>query len=220
MATLPGAWHYRVSTGTGWPGVSILWLGEVDSLICNFYLSMAAGRLSEQIRPWDTLASCWDIMQASNQQTCSGFAGAIITHLPYDRMCWGQFAAQWLDCTNWECHFLVQSLFLVLSSLFVIIIIVVVATGKIRRDGACSAWAGECPSAWGAGDGPAPDAAAAGVWEKDPAADAPVDDGRKWQQQIHACCQRWWCQQHQVSVCLLVVCSWSIYRSLSHFVGW
>ena len=24
VATLPGAWHYRVSTGTGQPGVSIL----------------------------------------------------------------------------------------------------------------------------------------------------------------------------------------------------
>ena len=24
VATLPGAWHYRVSTETGWPGVSIL----------------------------------------------------------------------------------------------------------------------------------------------------------------------------------------------------
>ena len=28
VATLPGAWHYRVSAGTSWPGVSILWLGE------------------------------------------------------------------------------------------------------------------------------------------------------------------------------------------------
>ena len=28
VATLPGAWHYRVSTGTGWPDVSILWRGE------------------------------------------------------------------------------------------------------------------------------------------------------------------------------------------------
>ena len=36
VATLPGAWCYRVSTGTGWPGVSILWLGEVERLICNF----------------------------------------------------------------------------------------------------------------------------------------------------------------------------------------
>ena len=35
VATLPGAW-------TGRPGVSILWLGEVERLICNFYLSVAA----------------------------------------------------------------------------------------------------------------------------------------------------------------------------------
>ena len=42
MATLPGAWRFRVSTGTGQPGVSVLWLGEVESLICNFYLSVAA----------------------------------------------------------------------------------------------------------------------------------------------------------------------------------
>ena len=24
VATLPGAWHYKVRAGTGWPGVSIL----------------------------------------------------------------------------------------------------------------------------------------------------------------------------------------------------
>ena len=24
VATLPGAWRYRVSAGTGWPGVSVL----------------------------------------------------------------------------------------------------------------------------------------------------------------------------------------------------
>ena len=45
VATLPGTWHYRVSTGTGRPSVSILWLGEVDSLICNFYLSVAAHKI-------------------------------------------------------------------------------------------------------------------------------------------------------------------------------
>ena len=32
MATLPG-----VCAGTGWPGVSILWLGEIERLICNLY---------------------------------------------------------------------------------------------------------------------------------------------------------------------------------------
>ena len=39
-ATLPGAWLYRVSAGTGRPGVSIM--GEMESLVCNFYLSVAA----------------------------------------------------------------------------------------------------------------------------------------------------------------------------------
>ena len=42
VPTLPGACRHRVSAGTGWPGVSILWLGETESLICNFYLSVAA----------------------------------------------------------------------------------------------------------------------------------------------------------------------------------
>ena len=28
VTAVPGAWHYRVSVGTGWPGVSILWLYE------------------------------------------------------------------------------------------------------------------------------------------------------------------------------------------------
>ena len=45
VATLPGAWSYRVSTGTGRPSVSILWLGEVESLICSFYLSVAARKI-------------------------------------------------------------------------------------------------------------------------------------------------------------------------------
>ena len=30
VATLPGSWHFRVSPGTGRPGVSILCLGEVE----------------------------------------------------------------------------------------------------------------------------------------------------------------------------------------------
>ena len=64
MATLPGAWHYRVNTGIGQPNVSFLWLGEVESLMCNFYLSVAAHKI-EHIRPWDTLACCWDIRQTT-----------------------------------------------------------------------------------------------------------------------------------------------------------
>ena len=42
MATLPGHWRYRVSAGTGWPDVSLRCLGETESLICNFYLNVAA----------------------------------------------------------------------------------------------------------------------------------------------------------------------------------
>ena len=42
VATLPGHWRDRVSAGTGRPSVSILWLGEAESFICNFYLSVAA----------------------------------------------------------------------------------------------------------------------------------------------------------------------------------
>ena len=45
VATLPGVWHYGVSAGTGQPRVSILWLGEVESLICSFYLSVAAHKI-------------------------------------------------------------------------------------------------------------------------------------------------------------------------------
>ena len=45
VAILPGAWRYRVSAGTGRPGVSILWLGEVESLICNFYLRVAVRKI-------------------------------------------------------------------------------------------------------------------------------------------------------------------------------
>ena len=71
VATLPGAWHYRVSAGTGWPDVSILWLGEMESWICNFYLSVAALTLCVQIGPWDTLACCWDVKQPAHCNDCS-----------------------------------------------------------------------------------------------------------------------------------------------------
>ena len=45
VATLPGAWCNRVGAGTGWPSVSILWLDEMESLICNFYLTVAAHKI-------------------------------------------------------------------------------------------------------------------------------------------------------------------------------
>ena len=68
VATLPGAWCYRVCAGTGRPGVSILWLGEVDSWICNFYLSVAAGKIvwaDPSLRYTRMMLERW----ATNQQT-------------------------------------------------------------------------------------------------------------------------------------------------------
>ena len=43
VATLPGAWRYRVSAGIGRPGVSIP--DEEESMICNFCLSVAAHKI-------------------------------------------------------------------------------------------------------------------------------------------------------------------------------
>ena len=68
VATLLGAGRYRVSAWTGRPGISILWLGEMESWICNFCLSVAARNIV-QIRPWDTLACCWDVKQPTNQKS-------------------------------------------------------------------------------------------------------------------------------------------------------
>ena len=42
VATMPGAWRSRVSAGTGWPSVSILWLGKLASLICKVCLTVVA----------------------------------------------------------------------------------------------------------------------------------------------------------------------------------
>ena len=44
-APRPGSWRYRVGAGSGRPGVSMLWLDEVESWICNFYLNVAARKI-------------------------------------------------------------------------------------------------------------------------------------------------------------------------------
>ena len=70
VATLPGAWWYRVSAGTGQPSVNILWVGEVESLICIFYLSVAARKIvweDPSLRYTSMLLGC----KATNTQTKS-----------------------------------------------------------------------------------------------------------------------------------------------------
>ena len=53
VATMPGARRYWVSAGTGRPAVSMLWLGEVESLIATSISVWQHVKLSVQIRPWD-----------------------------------------------------------------------------------------------------------------------------------------------------------------------
>ena len=62
----PASWRYRFSTATGRPSVTILWLGEVESLICNFLVWQHL-QLCEQIRPWDKQVYCWDVKQPTNK---------------------------------------------------------------------------------------------------------------------------------------------------------
>ena len=69
VATLPSAWHYRVSAGTGQLGVSILWPDEVESLICNFCLSVAAHNIVWADPSLYILTCCWDIKQPTNKQS-------------------------------------------------------------------------------------------------------------------------------------------------------
>ena len=42
LLTLPGTCCCRVTVGTGWPGVNVPLPDGIASLICNFYLSVAA----------------------------------------------------------------------------------------------------------------------------------------------------------------------------------
>ena len=78
VVTLPGAWRHRVSHETGRPSVSILWLGEVESWICNFYLSVAACTLvwaDRSLRYTSMLLG----QQATNKHTNPPSLGCILS---------------------------------------------------------------------------------------------------------------------------------------------
>ena len=49
--TLPDTWYYEVRARTGWPCVSIVWLTEIASLMCNFFLNVAAHTLLQSDLP-------------------------------------------------------------------------------------------------------------------------------------------------------------------------
>ena len=66
VTTLPGSWHYRVSAGTGWPCVNILWLGEVQIWSATSVSVWQHIQLLEQIGLWDTVGCCWGVKQPEN----------------------------------------------------------------------------------------------------------------------------------------------------------
>ena len=72
VATLPGTWWYRVSTGTDQSSISILWLGEVKVWSAASISVWQHVKLSEQIGPWDTLACCRDVKQPTNKLPKTG----------------------------------------------------------------------------------------------------------------------------------------------------
>ena len=73
MPTLLGTWHSRVSAGTGWPGVSILRLVEIESLSSSVYLSVAERekRADPPLRYTSTLRGT-STNQPTNQQLFDG----------------------------------------------------------------------------------------------------------------------------------------------------
>ena len=67
VATLPGAWHYRV----GLVGPVSVYCDRVRWKVWSA-TSISVWQhvqLSEQIRPWDTLACCWEVKQPTNKQS-------------------------------------------------------------------------------------------------------------------------------------------------------
>ena len=57
VAVLTGTRRYRVISRSGWPNVSVQWLNESASLICNFYLVAARPIIKVDPTPRHTLHS-------------------------------------------------------------------------------------------------------------------------------------------------------------------
>ena len=67
--SLPSEWRFRVSAGTGWPGVGTLWLSETQSLIYKIVAQSGhrycfLGRSSTGVH----FAYCWDSKQLTNSK--------------------------------------------------------------------------------------------------------------------------------------------------------
>ena len=89
VATLPGAWRYRVSAGTGQPGVSILWLGDI------FFFSFVRWKFQSPRWRWQCIAG------PSGFRTACGLRECGLARFPFwVARRWGRTAADVLlsDC--------------------------------------------------------------------------------------------------------------------------
>ena len=68
---MPNICRYCVRFRTGWPGYSLLWLGEIESMKSRFNLNVAA-RTIVWVYP-SKPACCWDVQKATDRQrACLG----------------------------------------------------------------------------------------------------------------------------------------------------
>ena len=119
MATLPGVWHYRVSAGTGWLGVNILWLGEVDSLMCNFYFSVAAHKII-----WADLSLKYTSMLLGRWATNEHLVLEIPKVMCRDITLWRSVSqCTFLGARHWICTF-VSACFCDRNAFYVLVLIV------------------------------------------------------------------------------------------------
>ena len=98
VATLSGASHYRVSAGTDWPGVSMLWLDEVEILICNFSPSVAACTVVWAAPSLRITQACyWDFKQlAKRKKTSMGHQRVCPSEVSFGHV--SSLVASW----NWQ----------------------------------------------------------------------------------------------------------------------
>ena len=68
VAILSFTWQYRVSAETGWPSVGVLWLGEMESWICNSYLGVEAHKIVWADPSLRYTSCCWDVKLPTNSK--------------------------------------------------------------------------------------------------------------------------------------------------------
>ena len=66
VVILPDTWHNRARAWTDWVIASILWLGEIASLICSANLRVAAHKIIQVDPSIRHYVCCWNMKQPNN----------------------------------------------------------------------------------------------------------------------------------------------------------